>query len=74
MSNNAVSVAASIPADRLPSVVDIWLWEFEDPANWPSASDVRWLIASLTQRPDAASKPVQCAIAKCRDYLDQPWA
>jgi hypothetical protein len=62
-------VAASIPADRLPSVIDGWLWEFHDPANWPDAPAVRELIDALQQRPDAAGEAVQAAIRKCRAYL-----
>lgn len=59
----------SIAADRLPDIIDLWLWEFEDPANWPTAAAARSLIRALEQRPDSHTAPVAQAIAKCRDYL-----
>jgi hypothetical protein len=45
------------------------LWEFHDPANWPTAPAVWELIDGLQQRPDARADSVQRAIAQCRDYL-----
>jgi hypothetical protein len=70
--NNIVSFAetlASIPADRLPSVIDGWLWEFHDPANWPNAVDAAVAIDILKDRPDASDERVQLAITKCLDFL-----
>lgn len=60
---------ASIPADRLASVIDVWLWEFHEPENWPGAVDVAVAIDLLKARPDAGDARVQIAIAKCLDYL-----
>jgi hypothetical protein len=64
---------ASIRAERLLGVIQIWLWEFEDPQNWPSSEAVREMVGSLERRTDAASDHAQRAIAECRDYLAQPW-
>ena len=62
-------IVASIPVDRLPGVIEAWLWEFHDPANWPTGKDVWALIETLQQRPDAADEAVQRAIADCHEYL-----
>lgn len=35
------SVLATAPADRLPHIMAIWPWEFEDPATWPGATEMR---------------------------------
>jgi hypothetical protein len=60
---------AAIRSERLQGVIQIWLWEFEDPENWPSGDQVAEMIESLERRADAASENVQRAIAECRDYL-----
>lgn len=60
---------SSIPADRLPSVIDIWLWEFHDPANWPSGVDAAVAIDIMGDRPDARDYRVQTAIDRCLDFL-----
>lgn len=58
-----------LAADRLPGVVAIWLWEFEDPANWPSNADVEAALAEIESRPDADHVSVRVAAQKCRDYI-----
>jgi hypothetical protein len=67
-----VEIVAAIPADRLPSVIVAWLWEFHDPPNWPTGKEVWALIEALQQRPDAAGEAVQRAIADCHEYLRSP--
>lgn len=44
-------IVAAIPADRLPYVIEAWLWEFHDPPNWPTGQQVWALIEALQQRP-----------------------
>jgi hypothetical protein len=65
----APPLVASIDAARLPGIIDLWLWEFEDPANWPTPAAVRYLIHDLERRPDSTAALVIEAIEKCRDYL-----
>lgn len=54
---------------RLPGVIDIWLWEFEHPENWPKEADVKIVIKELERRKDAGTPPVRSAIKKCLDYI-----
>lgn len=54
---------------RLPGVIDIWLWEFEHPENWPNEADVMVVVNELECREDAATPPVRLAIKKCLNYI-----
>ena len=62
-------IVLTMPAERLPNVVEAWLWEFHDPGNWPSGSDAWKLIRALEARPDASSDAVKTALADCHEYL-----
>jgi hypothetical protein len=64
-----MDTVADIPADRLVGVIQIWLWEFEKPQNWPSTNDVRWMIEALRRRPDADATAVSQAIGECEEYI-----
>lgn len=59
--------AKSIPAERLPDVMDAYLWEFD--VAPPTLSDVKEAMAELLQRPDARERDVRIAYRKCRHYL-----
>lgn len=61
--------ANKIPADRLVGVIQIWLWEFDEPENWPSPDQVRGMIAELRRRDDASSPEVAQAINECERYV-----
>ena len=65
-------IVVGIPANRLPSVIEAWLWEFHDPRNWPTGQQVLELIEALQQRSDAEAEAVQRAIAHCHEYLRSP--
>ncbi len=64
-----MELLTTLDAARLPGVVDLWLWEFEEPENWPSAENVVWALTLLRARPDAEDASCQQAIAKCMEYL-----
>lgn len=59
----------STPADRLLSVVQIWLWEFEEPESWPTRLDVAKAQQIILTRPDADTPQTQAVIAECKNYL-----
>jgi hypothetical protein len=63
------TILAGIPADRLCYVIDGWLWEFDEPENWPDRHAVGKVMQGLEARPDASTLPVRTALAKCRDYI-----
>ncbi|MPW07022.1 hypothetical protein GCT19_15395 [Paraburkholderia sp. CNPSo 3155] len=64
--NNALAGAA--PED-IGDIIDVWLWGFSEPANWPLLSDVRQMQAVLSALPYAAHPSVQQAIEACMDYI-----
>ena len=66
---NGLGAVADIPAHRLVGVTQIWLWEFEEPWNWPTLEDTRRMIGELRSRPDAYEPEVRQAIRECEGYI-----
>jgi len=62
---------ASIEVERLHGVMQIWLWEFEKPENWPTRDSVLEAIVALRTRRDASDIRVQAAISECQNYLTE---
>ena len=63
-----LETVAANPVDRLPSAIDLWLWEFEDLANCPTLADAEPLSRPFKQA-DAARPLVIRAVTRCRAYL-----
>ena len=59
----------SIEARRIVGVIQTWLWEFEEPSNWPTLNDAHRMIEELHRRPDASSPEVRRAIRECERYI-----
>lgn len=64
-----LGTVADIPADRLVGVIQLWLWEFEEPWNWPTIDNTRGMIEELRRRPDACAREVTQAIRECEGYI-----
>jgi hypothetical protein len=64
-----MNTVTDIPARRLIGVIQLWLWEFEEPANWPTLADARRMIEDLRGRPDASSREVRQGIRECERYI-----
>ena len=65
----APDAVADIPAGRIVGVIQIWLWEFEEPSNWPTLVDAHRMIEDLHRRHDASSREVRQAITECERYI-----
>lgn len=59
----------SDPPEQLVDLIDMWLWGFSEPRNWPSPTDVRSMLAALIARPDSRHPLIREAIAMCLEYI-----
>jgi hypothetical protein len=68
-----MDIVDNIAADRLVGVVQTWLWEFEEPRNWPTPQNARDMVDRLRRRRDASSREVGQAVKECKQYIAAGW-